>query len=183
MKLHMKLFVVLSVVVAGLVSVEAQQRLGRRQAPAPQGSGAAAPEEPGIAPAEIQRLFDAYALVQAREQLTISDDQYAQFLTRFKALQDVRRKALQEHTRIVQELRRLVNSGQGDDAQLKDRIKALEDTETRSRADVKKAYDAIDQVLDVKQQAKFRVFEELMERRKLELVTRARQANRARPQQ
>src|SRR5437879_4044591 len=86
MKLHMKLFVVLSVVVAGLVSVEAQQRLGRRQAPAPQGSGAAAPEEPGIAPAEIQRLFDAYALVQAQEQLTISDDQYAQFLTRFKAL-------------------------------------------------------------------------------------------------
>ena len=41
-----------------------------------------------------------------------------------------------------------------------------------------KAYDGIDQVLDVGQQAKFRVFEELMERRKLELVTRARQANR-----
>jgi hypothetical protein len=48
---------------------------------------------------------------------------------------------------------------------------------------VKKAYDAIDQVLDVRQQAKFRVFEELMERRKLELVTRARQANRPRNQQ
>ena len=31
---------------------------------------------------------------------------------------------------------------------------------------------------DVQQQAKFRVFEELMERRKLELVMRARQANR-----
>jgi hypothetical protein len=30
-------------------------------------------------------------------------------------------------------------------------------------------------VLDVRQQAKFRVFEENMERRKLELVTRARQ--------
>jgi hypothetical protein len=31
----------------------------------------------------------------------------------------------------------------------------------------------------VRQQAKFRVFEENMERRKLELVTRARQAKRA----
>src|SRR5882672_5579987 len=99
MKPFMKLLVVLSVVVAGLVSVEAQQRLGR-QAAVPQAPGAAAPEAAGIAPAEIQRLFDAYALVQAQEQLTISDDQYAQFLTRFKGLQDVRRKALQEHTRI-----------------------------------------------------------------------------------
>ena len=47
-----------------------------------------------------------------------------------------------------------------------------------------KAYDAIDQVLDLRQQAQFRVFEEQMERRKIELVTRARQANRAnhRPQ-
>ena len=33
----------------------------------------------------------------------------------------------------------------------------------------------IDQVLDVRQQAQFRVFEELMERRKIDLVTRARQ--------
>jgi hypothetical protein len=48
---------------------------------------------------------------------------------------------------------------------------------------VKKAYDGIDQVLDLRQQAQFRVFEELMDRRKLELVMRARQANRARPPQ
>jgi len=34
-------------------------------------------------------------------------------------------------------------------------------------------------VLTVPQQAKFRIFEEVMERRKLELVSRARQANRA----
>jgi hypothetical protein len=34
-------------------------------------------------------------------------------------------------------------------------------------------------VLDIRQQDKFRVFEEVMERRKLELIARARQANRA----
>ena len=51
--------------------------------------------------------------------------------------------------------------------------------DARSAADIKKAYDAIDQILDLRQQAKFRVFEENMERRKLELVTRARQANQA----
>ena len=45
-------------------------------------------------------------------------------------------------------------------------MQALQDLDARSVADIRKAYDAIDQVLDVTQQAKFRVFEELMERRK-----------------
>jgi len=142
-------------------------------------AGGAPLEQPGVSPAEIQRMFDAYALLQAQEQLKISDEHYPQFLTRFKALQDVRRKALQERTRIIQDLRRLTNDAQPDDGQMKDRLKALQELEVRSAADVRKAYDGIDQVLDLGQQAKFRVFEELMERRKLELVTRARQANRA----
>ncbi len=47
---------------------------------------------------------------------------------------------------------------------------------------MKKAYEGIDELLDLKQRAGFRVFEELMERRKLELITRARQANRPRQQ-
>jgi hypothetical protein len=59
-------------------------------------------------------------------------------------------------------------------------MKALQDLDARTQADIRKAYDAVDQVLSTEQQAKFRVFEENMERRKLELVARARQANRPR---
>jgi hypothetical protein len=75
-----------------------------------------------------------------------------------------------------------VNDPQGDEGQIKDRLKSLDELEARSDGDIRKAYDAINQVLDVRQQAKFRVFEENMERRKLELVTRARQANRKQQQ-
>jgi hypothetical protein len=136
------------------------------------------PDEATVSPAEIQRMFDSYALMQAQEQLKIAEDRFPQFLTRFKALQDVRRRGLQERARIVQELRRLVNDPQADEGQIKDRLKSLDELDARSDGDVRKAYDAINQMLDVRQQAKFRVFEENMERRKLELVTRARQANR-----
>jgi Spy/CpxP family protein refolding chaperone len=145
--------------------------------------GAAAAAEAGVSPAELQRMFDAYALMQAQDQLHIGDDQYAQFLARFKSLQDTRRRMLQERLRIVQALRKLVNDPQADESQMKEQLKALQDLDARAIADVKKAYDAVDQVLDTRQQAKFRVFEENMERRKLELVARARQANRARRQQ
>jgi Spy/CpxP family protein refolding chaperone len=140
--------------------------------------GGPASDEGGVTPAEVQRMFDAYALMQAQEQLKIGDEQFTRFLTRFKALQDVRRQTLQERARIIMSLRRLVNAPQPDEAQIKDRMNALQELETRSAADMKKAYEAIDQVLDIRQQAKFRVFEETMERRKLELVMRARQANR-----
>jgi hypothetical protein len=183
----MKLLALLSAAVITFVSAApagaqgAQQRQGRqgRQAQPAAGLG----DDPAVTPNEIQRMFDAYALVQAQDQLALGDEQYGRFLARFKALQDVRRRSLQEHTRLVVELRRLLMQGQPDEAQLKDRMQALQDVDMRAIADVRKAYEAIDQTLDVKQQATFRVFEEQMERRKIELITRARQTNRPRQQQ
>lgn len=142
--------------------------------------GAQPPE--GVTPGEIQRMFDAYALLQAQEQLKISDAQYTQFLTRFKALQDVRRRGAQQRARLVMELQQLLHEAQPDESQIKDRLKMLENLEARSQAEARRAYEGIDQVLDLPQQARFRVFEEQMERRKLELVTRARLANRPRQQ-
>jgi hypothetical protein len=136
-----------------------------------------------VTPAELQRMFDAYALMQAQDQLKVSDDRYSQFLARFKALQEIRRRSLQERTHAVQALRKMLNGTQPpDESQLKEQLKALDDLEARSATEVKKAHDAVDQVLDTAQQAKFRVFEENMERRKLELLTRARQANRSKKQ-
>ena len=167
---------------AVIVLAAAQDRAAAQGAQAGRGA-AEALAEPGVTPGEIQRMFDSYALMQAQDQLKITDDQFPQFLGRFKALQDVRRKALQDRTRLVQELRVLVNQPQPDEPQMKDRIKALQDVDARAAADIKKAEEAVDQMLDVRQQAKFRVFEENMERRKLELVTRARQANRKLQQQ
>jgi len=138
----------------------------------------AATDAPPVSPAEIQRMFDAYALVQAQDQLKLSDEQYSRFLGRFKALQEIRRRSQAERARSIQELRRLALDAKTDEMTLKERLKALQDLERRAAADVGKAQDAVDQVLDVRQQAEFRAFEELMERRKIEIVTRARQNNR-----
>jgi Spy/CpxP family protein refolding chaperone len=143
----------------------------------PAGRGAA---EPAVSVGELQRMFDAYALMQAQDQLKISDDQFSQFLGRFKALQDIRRKALGERSRTINEIRTLMKEPQPDENQLKDRLKALQELDARAAADVRKAYEAVDEVLEVRQQAMFRVFEENMERRQLELISRARQANRLR---
>src|SRR5262245_62482998 len=99
--------------------------------------GRAAPPavDAAVSPAEVQRMFDAYALMQAQDQLQISEGQFSTFLTRYKALQDVRRRTLQGRARVVNELRRLLNQGQPDDAQIKDLLKRLQDVEAQGAAD------------------------------------------------
>lgn len=153
-------------------SLSAQGRSG--QAASPGG----AQDLPGISPAEVQQMFDSAALLQAQARLKITDDQFPQFLRRFKVLQDIRRMGLNERMRHVQQLQRLLNAPSLDEAAANEQLKALRDLDARVAVDVSKAYEAIDEVLTVRQRAQFRVFEETMERQKIELVTRARQANR-----
>ena len=160
---------------AALSSSAAAQRLPRQ---APQASNPAdAPAQPDISAGEIQRLYDAWALVQAQEALQLSDDQYVRFVTRLKTLQETRRRHLQARNQILQDLRRLTNpqTGTGDETSVRERLTALRAEDERSAIDVRKALDALDEVLDPRRQARFRLLEERMEQRKLELLLRARQ--------
>ena len=139
-----------------------------------------------MTPAEIQKLFDAYLVMEAQQALALTDEQYPQFLTRLRALQQTRRRNQQERFRVMGELQRLSNPRQaarGDDALIKDRLATLQELESRTAAELRKAYNALDEVLDLRQQARFRIFEEQIERRKIELLPRARQRNRPNQQQ
>jgi hypothetical protein len=91
----------------------------------------------------------------------------------------VRRRAQAQRIRVIQELRGMTRSRSTlDEARIKDTLKVLDDLEARSAMEIRQAREALDQGLDVYQQARFRLFESMMERRKVELVMRARQANR-----
>jgi hypothetical protein len=137
-----------------------------------------------MTPGEIQKLFDAYLIMEAQQALDLTDQQYPQFLVRLKALQDTRRRNQQERMQLMGQLQRLTNpraTARADEAAIKERLSMLQEIESRTAAELRKAYNALDEVLDVRQQARFRVFEEQVERRKIELLMRARQQNR--PQQ
>lgn len=131
-----------------------------------------------MSPAEIQRLFDAYLIVEVQQALQLTDQQHAQFLARLKALQDVRRRHQQERMQLLMQLQRLTGpraAPSGDEAMIKERLAALQELDERAPAELRKAYAGVDEVLTPRQQARFRVLEEQIERRKLELLMRARQ--------
>jgi hypothetical protein len=134
--------------------------------------------------AELQRLFDAYQMMQAQEALQLDDAQFGQFLPKLKALQDTRRRNEQARHQLVMEMARLTApAGTTDEAVLKEKLRALQELEGRAAAELRNAYDTVDLQLDVRRQARFRVFEQNMERRKFQLMLRARrsEAGRADP--
>jgi hypothetical protein len=149
--------------------------------------GAPPPQlEPGeMTPGEIQKLFDAYIVVEAQRALELSDSQYPQFIAKLRVLQDARRRNQQERNQLMQRLQRLTapRAPAVESGMIEGVLKSLQELESRNAAELRKAYDDLDQVLEVRQRARFRVLEEQIDRRKIELLMRARQQNRpnARP--
>lgn len=147
-------------------------------APGPgQGPQGPPPDAGPLTAGQIQRWFEAYTVLQAQDNLRLSEAQYGRFVTRLKLLQESRRRHQQARNQILADLRRMTNAqaAAGDDPQLAERIKALRDEDDRAAVELKRGYEGVDETLDVGQQARFRVFEDRMEQQKLELLMRARQ--------
>lgn len=148
-------------------------------APAPAQEGPAEQDVAGMRPAEVGRLLDAYATMRAQEMLALSDQQYGPFVQQFKRLQEVRRRLQAERGRLIADLQRLTRADANpSEGLLKQALADLASLEARGRDESTRALAALDGVLTLRQQVRFRVFEEMMERRKLELMTRARQTAR-----
>lgn len=138
----------------------------------------ASPPDEDLKPAEVQRLFDAFIVVQVQDALKLTDDQFSRVLPRLRTLQQVRRRAQQDRLRMVNELQRLTNpklEKPTEESILKERLGALQERESRAAAELRRSYDDVDEILTIAQRARFRVFEEQVERRKLQLLLRARQ--------
>jgi hypothetical protein len=162
----------------------AQAQRGQRQSRSTQAP--AAEPQPGtgdpsaLSAAQIQRWFEAFTVLQAQDALTLSEGQYGRFVTRFKALQDVRRKHQQQRARMLAELRKMTEKDSVvEDTQISERLKALQAHDEAAARALRTAHDGVDETLDLRQQARFRIFEERMEQQKLEMLMRARQNARA----
>lgn len=171
----MKAMLVAAILCLGLGAVDTWAQ----EPPAP--GRANRPRAEGLTPADVEDMLDALALVQAERVLRIEEGtQYTEFVTRLKALQETRRRNRQARLQIVRELQRLTGPRAGepgtmDEGSVRDRLRALKERDQRAAAELASAYDALDKVLDTRQQARFRVFELNMERQKLDLLLRARQ--------
>lgn len=171
------LVLVLSALVIG--TVEGAPRSQRAGLPP---AGDVANADPDIlTDGQLLAMLDSWAIVQAQQQLAIPDDKYGTFAARLKRLQDTRRRNQRDRRLIIQELRRLVGrnaTGTPDENAVRTQLAALRAQDDKAAAEMRKAYEALDEVLDPQQQARFRLLEEVLEQRKLDLIIRAQDKRR-----
>lgn len=174
--------VVVAAITVALAGVSAQapppQTGGQgQQRPAGRPAGQRAPGGPGgeFNLQSVQNMVDTWALVEAEKDLELTNAQFPDFMARMRRLQTTRRRHMMERQRMVRELNAMVFSSQRpDDAALTEKLKAFDQLTDKSGQEVRQLVQELDGILTPYQRARFRVFEEQMERRKIELLTRAR---------
>ena len=135
-----------------------------------------------LTPGEVRQLFDAFELVRAQEMLDLSDEQYPQFVAMLTNLQEHRRSVQQQRQRLLRELQRLSTRASPDETMLEERLAALSQLDLEAQAAGREAMAALDGLLTIRQQARFRIFQQAMERRRIELLIRAQRNTQQRRQ-
>ena len=132
----------------------------------------------GLRPDEVQQIVDGWEIATAEKMLELTDQQYVPFLQQLRKLQSGRRQQFMQRQRMLTALRQAINQQQAalDDAALDTRVKQFDDFERKQQQELQSLQSAIDAVLTPRQRARFRVLQEQMERRKLEVLTRAMRA-------
>jgi Spy/CpxP family protein refolding chaperone len=148
----------------------------------PVAAAAQPPSEPGgpLEPREeAGRIVDAYILSNLQESLGLTDEQFVKLLPLVKRLQTDRRDALQRRRRALNEMRRLLKSGNATEPQVVEKLKELKAIEAEERT--RGTMEAIDGQLNPLQQAKFRVFESEVGQKLREMMGQLRRQNRGGP--
>jgi Spy/CpxP family protein refolding chaperone len=158
---------------AGVGPAAPPDAAGRRAGRLARRGGAANPDIMTVQ--QVEDYFDQVVLHQARTNLALTDDQFLRFGAGLRRLQTTRRQQQRQRLAMMRELNILTTATPFDEAAVTSKLKELDDLSARSTDEIRTAYEAIDQSLTLRQRARFRIFEEMMERRKLDLVSRARQ--------
>lgn len=120
---------------------------------------------------QVQAFIDTYAVVQAERELQLTQAQYPVFVQKLRHLHNVRRRAMAERRRALNELRGLMTgSGSARDEAITEKLRALEETTQRGIDEVAKAFADVDASLTPWQRARFRLLEERLERQKIDML-------------
>lgn len=131
------------------------------------------PVGPNMNQQQLQAWLDAFALVQAEKELQLTGEQYANFVAKLTRLHNVRRRTVMERRRVLNELAGLLqSSANARDEVIEEKLRTLEEVTRRGGEDLRRSYQEVDAVLTPWQRGRFRLFEETLERRKIDLLTK-----------
>jgi len=135
---------------------------------------AAPAEAPPRPREEAFRMIDAYFVSNLQESLGLSDEQFVRILPMVKRLQNDRRQLAQRRQHVLQEMRKLLQSGSATEGRLEGLLRDLRAAESEQPSVIRRDLDAIDGVLTPVQQAKYRILELEVERKIRDVMAQMR---------
>jgi hypothetical protein len=149
----------------------APQRAGR--AGRNPGAAQVPPANVNQAEIQVQEVWNATVLKQSRPALQLTDQQWPAFFAKMADLQDLRDRHLTGRRKLIGEMNRLAPPNgdvTADDATLLAKVREFDDFELQYAQRETQVLAAVDAVLTPFQRARFRVFEENMEKRKVQML-------------
>lgn len=175
----MRLVVATAAVWVAIPVLGSAQAAAQSQPPVRAARGQAGAERPALPPVgrgmnamQLQQHLDAFALIQAEQQLKLSSEQYSVFAPKLIRVQMMRRRMMQERRRLLGELNQLLIAEAPSDDAITEKTRAFDDWNRRVSDELAKSYQDLDASLTPWQRGRFRLLEEQMERRKLELLAK-----------
>jgi len=136
------------------------------------------PVSPTMTAQQLQDYIDVAAVIQAKRDLQLTDDQEPNFIARLGKLQSIRRRTQMQRNRLFREMAQMVQGpGPFKDDVVTEKLKEIDDLNQRSAQELRQAQLDVDGVLAPWQRAKFRLLEERLERQKLELLRKLTQSS------
>ena len=169
-QLTLALALVGAVVLSPATSAQDPQRQAQRGAARNNQRPALPPDGAPADPLQVQQMLDAWAIVQAQRELQLSEEQYPNFVTRLTRLHNLRRRVQMARRQMLGEMRAMMAQPTGKDEALTEKVKAFDELRRKEVDELQKAFAEIDGVLTPWQRARFRMFEEQIERRKIEML-------------
>jgi hypothetical protein len=92
----------------------------------------------GMNAMQLQQHLDAFALIQAEQQLKLSSEQYSVFAPKLVRMQTMRRRMMQERRRLLNDLNQLLIAEAPSDEAITEKTKAFDDVNRQGNDEVLK---------------------------------------------
>ena len=137
----------------------------------------AQPSPPQASREELEGMMDAYILSKLQDALGLNDEQYGRIVVAQKKLQDLRRDYRRTRMEVLRQMRQALGRDAAGEEQLKLLLDELARVRSEFASEEQARYQAIDEVLDIRQRVRYRILETEIQRRLGQLMRQVRRSN------
>ncbi|TDI42975.1 MAG: hypothetical protein E2P02_12295 [Acidobacteria bacterium] len=123
---------------------------------------------------EVEGMMDAYILSKLQDALELTDEQFGTMVVAQKKLQDTRRDYRQGRMTLLRRMRQTLRRDQAREEELTRLLDELDNLEIEFSQNQRARYAAIDDILEIRQSARYRILEAEIQRRLTQLMRQVR---------